>query len=88
MLYRRAGEWLEAEVNEELLMMHAESGRFVALNETGAWLWARLAEPRSREALVEGLCAEFDVAPERACADVGAWLEAMRAERAVEPDEG
>lgn len=86
MRYRRAGEWLEAGVNEELLMMHAESGRFVSLNETGAYLWTCLAEPRSQEGLTEALCAEFEVEPASARADVGAWIEAMQAEKAIEED--
>lgn len=86
MRYRRTGDWLEAEVNDELLMMHGESGRFVSLNETAAWLWACLAEPKSAGALAEDLCAAFEVGPAVARADVAAWLEAMRAEKVIEED--
>jgi hypothetical protein len=86
MRYRRTSDWLEAQVNDELLMMHGDSGRFISLNETGAYLWACLAEPKSSDALVDGLCAEFEVEPTTARADVDAWLDAMRSEKVIEDD--
>jgi hypothetical protein len=86
MRYRRTGNWLEAQVNDELLMMHGDSGRFISLNETGAYLWACLAEPKSPAALADGLCAGFEVEPLTARADVDAWLDAMRAEKMIEED--
>jgi hypothetical protein len=86
MRYQRTGYWLEAQVNDELLMMHGDSGRFISLNETGAHLWACLAEPKSADSLADELCAEFEVGPATARADVDAWLDAMHAEKAVEED--
>lgn len=86
MRYRRTDDWLEAEVNDELLMMHGASGRFVSLNESGAYLWACLVEPQAPDALVESLCAAFEVEPATARADVDAWLDAMRAEQVIEHD--
>lgn len=39
----------------------------ITLNETGAFLWERLSEETSEDALVAALLAEYDVDEETAC---------------------
>ena len=49
-------------------------GKLLCLNETAAWLWDKAGEAGdfTVDALVEALCAEYDVDAERARADVAA----------------
>ena len=77
MKYVKNIQWLEAEVKDELLMMHADSGRFVSLNDTGTFLWNRMGEPRDVATLARELAAEFDVSEEQARSDVGEWIATM-----------
>jgi len=46
----------------------------VTLNATGRCLWVALAENQTVDSLVDALCADFDVTPEQARADIGAFL--------------
>lgn len=47
-------------------------GRMLCLNETAAWLWEQAQEQGdfTAESLTEALCAEYEVSPEQALADV------------------
>lgn len=56
----------------------AEFPGMVTVNETGALLWELLERERTEEELAAALCKRFDVEPERAAADVSAFLEKLR----------
>ena len=88
MKYTKNSEWLEAEVKDELLMMHADSGRFVSLNDTGTFLWNRMSEPRDVETLARDLAAEFEVSEEQAHSDVEEWIAVMREQDVLVEDAG
>ena len=53
------------------------------LNETGSFLWERLAEPRSFGELAAALVDEFDVTPQQAEADLTRFLNDLEAERCI-----
>lgn len=48
------------------------------LDEVGTFLWSRLQEPRLLADLVQAVCAEFEVEPDRAREDVRAFLADLR----------
>jgi len=48
-----------APLNEEEILFHAETQKFIMLNETARFLWDCLSEPHSPEELAEGLCENF-----------------------------
>lgn len=51
----------------------------IRLNETGAFLWKRLAETScAEEELVQALLAEYDVDAETAAQDVSGFVNALR----------
>ena len=85
MKYRKHPEWLEAGVNEEMLMMHAESGKFISLNETGTYLWSRMDKARGEQELAADLHHEFEVDEAQARADVANWIEQMEEHDVIEP---
>lgn len=68
-LWRRAGD--------ETVLLDPDSGRCVSLNVTAARLWDGLEEPADIDALAALLTAEWQLAPERARADVSAFLDAL-----------
>ena len=50
----------------------------INLNETGAFLWKFYTEDHTVEEGVAALCAEYDVAPEQAEADVRKFVETLQ----------
>ena len=61
-------------LDDELVVLHPETGSYVSLNPTGAELWAMLESPTSVEGLVGHLVATRRVDEDRAEADVRSFL--------------
>jgi hypothetical protein len=60
-----------APLNEEEILFHPETQKFVMLNETGRFMWGQLSEPRSLEELAQEMCEAFDgVTTEQALPDL------------------
>lgn len=64
-IIRRAGQWMTAQVGDELLMMSPEHERYIGLTEVGAHIWSLLDTPISVDDLCTRLLAEFDATPEQ-----------------------
>lgn len=56
----------------------------VKLNGTGAFLWGLLEKGATRDELVNGLLAEYDVERDRAESSVSAFLEKLKTEKMLE----
>lgn len=54
------------------------------LNETGAFLWKKLADGASEETLADALCVEYGVSAEVAAKDTADFLEIIRSAGFVE----
>ena len=50
----------------------------IKLNETGKLLWSLLTEDTTREALIDALCAEYEIDRSVAERDVDAFLDTLR----------
>ena len=50
---------------DETVLLDVERGRYFALNEVGSRIWALVCEGESIGAIVDRVCAEYDVARER-----------------------
>jgi hypothetical protein len=74
MTARRIGDWLTAKVGEELVMMSAEHGKFLGLNEVGTRVWELIEAPCEVADLCRTLEREFEVTPEVCRAEVEAFL--------------
>ncbi len=70
----RQGAWLAARVGDELVMMSAEQGSYIGLNEVGARIWEMLETPQDLNAMCSTLHSEFDVAPEVCRSEVESFL--------------
>lgn len=71
---------LETPLDDEVILMHAESGVIYGLADTARDIWVALREPISFGALLDRLVEAFDVTREVCGAEVGDFL--ARLERA------
>ncbi len=69
-----AGQYIVVPVGDASVDFNA----MISLNETGAFLWGKLAEETTEAKLVEALLEEYDVSEETAMADVKAFAQKMR----------
>jgi hypothetical protein len=61
----------------QAVLIDLERGVALGLNQAASFLWPRL-DGRDEDALAEALASEFDVGPERARADVAAFVSWLR----------
>jgi hypothetical protein len=86
MKVERRGDWLSAQVGDELVMMSAEKGNYIGLSEVGARVWALIAEPAQLDDICAQLEREFEVEPETCRAEVSAFLDQLVAQNAAALD--
>jgi hypothetical protein len=80
-LQRVGGQDLLVPLGAKVLAMNA----LVTLNATGRCVWELLSEDRSPDEIAAGIAARFAVDPERARADVRAFLEELGRKGLLEP---
>lgn len=78
MTIRRQDGVLTSTLDDTLLMLSVEQGRYFTLGGVGPRIWDLLATPISQAALIARLVQEFEVAPEVCQAEVAALLQALR----------
>ena len=74
MMVRRSGDWLSAQVGEEVVMMSVQKGRYLGLNEMGARIWALIDAPCSVDEVCTQLMQEFEVGPEVCRREIDAFV--------------
>lgn len=62
------------ELDDTVVMMHVEEGRYYELDPVGASIWALLERARSVDEVCEAMGRRYDVAPETCRADVREFL--------------
>lgn len=75
-LDRTAVEWRHVE--GEVVALDLRDSMYLGINEAGAVLWPLLAEGTTRADLVDTLAERFALEPDRATADVDAFLTMLR----------
>lgn len=83
-MYRRCGDVLAANVDDELVMMSMHAGNYYSVGGIGTVIWGLLAEPRSVDELVDAVVADYDVDRERCASDVGSFLEELTGLKLIE----
>lgn len=72
---------LFADLDEnEAVVLNLESKSYYKLNETGRWIWLRLADGRSPQEAAQELSRAFEVPIDDALGDVAAFVETLRFE--------
>jgi len=70
-----------ADLDGEVVLLNTETGVYFGLEGAGALIWAMLADSAPEGAIVERLLDRFAVEPERARADLAAFLDQLLAKR-------
>ncbi len=83
LISRREG-WIVAWVDENLIMMHAESKYYLNLSGSGGRIWELLESPRSVSDLCETLVREFVIKPDAARMEVIRFLDQLLLRKAVD----
>lgn len=78
---RRTGDIMTSPLDDMLLMLDVEQGKYFGLNGVGPRIWELLEQPISEEELVDTLVAEYEVTREVCAAEVGAFLDGLRQRR-------
>lgn len=68
--------WREAE--GQLLVLHVPTSQYAELNASAAVLWEAMVEGATTEELERALTSRYDLTPDRAAADVEAFLSSLR----------
>ncbi len=67
--------WRES--GEEVVALDGEAERYLAVSESGAWLWKQLATGTTADELASALCDRYGITPEVAQHDVAAFVEQL-----------
>lgn len=86
--YQRNPDFIFRRIVDEavLVPIHhdvADMDCIYTLNEVGALIWQRLAEPATEAELRQAILDEFEAEPETVAADLGRFIEGMMAVDAV-----
>jgi len=87
-IVRRTGKWLALPVDDEVLMMHEDTGRFMSLNMSAGLIWTALEEPRSTEDLALLITDTFEVDESSARDDLKNCLATLEKEGAIVVEAG
>ncbi len=79
-IYRVSEHALSAALDDGTVLLHLHTKRYYSLNETGAAVWRMLEQGSTREAIIDQLVSEFDVATDTAAAEVDRLLSELVAE--------
>ena len=71
---RRTDNHVSASLDECLVMMDIDAGKYYMLDGVASDVWARLAEPTPVAELIAELCNRYEVTPERCEADILPFL--------------
>ena len=82
----RTGSHVEAQVDEDLILMHQESGRMFAMRRTGIRIWERIDGERTVGQIVDDLLAIYPVDRDRCTAEVTAFLASLHEAGFVAPE--
>jgi len=66
-----------AEIGEQAVLLHVDTGVYFGLDEVGARIWALLVDGHSLQSILTTLLGEYDVEPERLKADVSRFVKRL-----------
>ena len=79
--YSVPGDVLAAHLEGEAVLLHMDTKEYYRLNATAACVWKGLERGLGRQALVDELCANFEVEPEPAAQELDRLLGELRERR-------
>jgi hypothetical protein len=79
--YGVPGEVLAAHLEGEAVLLHMDTKEYFRLNATAACVWKGLERGLGRDALVDELCANFEVEPGPAAEELDRLVADLRARK-------
>ena len=73
-LIARGSDHVETTVADQTMMMSIAKGKYYALEGTARRIWEHLEQPKTLQALVDGLVAEYGIAPDQCMAEVRVFV--------------
>jgi hypothetical protein len=83
-VFRKVGELLESDVDEEIVALDVDKGQCYGLNAVGSRVWRLLDSPKSLGEICSALEEEYEVEPDVCRAEVTRLLSDLRSEGLVE----
>ncbi len=77
-LHKLTGNFTEAVVDDEIILMRLDNGELLSLTKTAAAIWRLIDGNRDRAALITALGAEFDADEQLIARDVGELLHKLK----------
>lgn len=75
--------YIESRVDDDLVLMDTNSGKFFRLADTGKRAWELLDEVDTYGELIDALCREYEVGEDTCKADTDALIQDLRARKLV-----
>jgi hypothetical protein len=72
--FQRNEQIINGTLDDNLVMLHIEKGKYYGLNPVGRRIWELLEQPKSAEQLVQALLEEYEVAEQQCRDEVAAFL--------------
>lgn len=77
-VWQRDDAWVGSLIEDNMVMVNIETGKYVTLNASANAVWQALEQPRSHDDLVQDLVASFAVDETTCSAAVSDLLDKMR----------
>ena len=75
--WKRVSDFVSTELDDSIVILSLEAGRYYSFTSTGSAIWELLDEPQSLETLVDALVRRFEVSPQSCSASVTRFLDAL-----------
>lgn len=72
------GDFTEADIDDEIVIMRLDNGELLSLSGTGAAIWRLIDGTRDRQALLEAVAAEYSVGKQQSSQEIDAFLDQLR----------
>lgn len=88
MIRKCDGQFVETEVDGEVVLMNTATGTFYSLEDSGLAIWKSINGQRGRDAIVDALAADFDADRSAIADDVDAFLATLAGAGLIEVGTG
>ena len=73
--YTRNTQVIDGTIDDNLVMMHLEKGKYFGLNPVGKRIWELIETSKDSTGIIQCLMTEFDVTEEQCTREVAAFLD-------------
>lgn len=83
-LFKQSASTVEKLSEEELVVLHTQTGHYYTLNQTGCDIWKYCSEARSAEEIIAFIASEYALSAEQAQKDIAPYLQFLCRENLLE----